>query len=294
MMNVVIRTAALVFVTGLWLTSATAAETDNTKFKEEISKQDNIYRSDGDKTIEGYTVDRSLSVYALGLPSDFDRALANLGAKDRWLDIGAGKGHAILDYYAPGYDERHAHGQARSGKKAQAVAMSIEDRRTPLWKQTASSLGENQIQYLSNRRLREYSSEELGKFQVITDVIGGFSYTDNLSLFMEKVLGILDVNGSFYTVLQDVQWEDGKNRPHYKGAPFLTELTNADGSELKVCAWLKRIACAEVTCESRASWTPPMEAFRVRKVCDAVTVPALAPVHYQAGTPPERRFQIKN
>ena len=39
------------------------------------------------------------------------------------------------------------------------------------------------------KRLREYSPEEIGQFQVITDVMGGFSYTQDLSLFMEKTLG---------------------------------------------------------------------------------------------------------
>jgi hypothetical protein len=106
------------------------------------------------------------------------------------------------------------------------------------------------------------------------------------------VLGFLDVNGTFYGILQDVQWEDGTNKPYYKGSPFLTEIKNADGSELKVCSWLKSIGCAEVTCESRPRWQPPVEAFRVRKVCDDVAVPPLSLLHYEAGTPPERRFQV--
>src|SRR3970040_2657977 len=73
------------------------------KINEELSKQEAIYRSKGKQVPEGYTVDRSLSVYAEGLSSDFDRTLANLGPKDRWLDIGAGRGQAILDYYTPDY-----------------------------------------------------------------------------------------------------------------------------------------------------------------------------------------------
>jgi hypothetical protein len=32
--------------------------------------------------------------------------------------------------------------------------------------------------------------------------------------------------------------------------------------------------------------------YRIRKVCGNVTVPALTPIHFQAGTPPERRFQF--
>lgn len=281
----------LVFST-LWLAASHAAEPGTATLKEEVSNQEKIYRSEGKQTVEGYTVDRSLLIYTQGLASDFDRALADLGPTDRWLDIGAGEAQAILDYYTSDYDLEHREAQKRRrGKKAKAVAMSIEDRRTVRWRHTASSLERNQIRYLRDRTLREYSVEELGQFQLITDVIGGFSYTPNLSLFMERVLAVLALNGSFFTILQDVHREDGTNQPFYKGSPFLTEIANADGSELKVCAWLKRIACAEVTCEAR-QWQPPVEAFHVRKVCNEVKVPTLAPIRYQAGTPPERRFQL--
>jgi hypothetical protein len=50
-------------------------------------------------------------------------------------------------------------------------------RRTDAWQQQAEQLGDDRIQYLSGKRLREYSPEELGKFQIITDVFGGFSYS---------------------------------------------------------------------------------------------------------------------
>ena len=294
MKNTGLRIVVLLILQALWLESSHSGEPGSSRFGEERLKQEAIYHSKGDGVVEGYTVDRSLSVYAEGLCTEFDRTLANLGPKDRWLDIGAGKGHAILDYYSPDYDLAHPEGRERRGKKAQAVAISIEDRRTPLWRENAASLGGNQIQYLFNRRLREYSLEELGQFQLITDVIGGFSYTENLSLFVEKVLGFLDLNGSFYTLLQDVHSEEGTNRPYYAGSPFLTEIANADGSEVRMCSWLKSIACVEVTCELRADWQPPVEAYRIRKACNDVTVPALVPINYEAGTPPQRRYQLRN
>jgi len=278
----------------LWLGSSHAQSTGSPKFDYEVSKQESIYWSEGEQVPEGYTIDRSLLNYTQALCSGFDRTLAGLAPTDRWLDIGAGKGQAILDYYAEGYDQSHPEGRERRGKKAQAVAISIEDRRTPAWQRSAESLGVNQIQYFLNKRLREYSVKELGKFQLITDVIGGFSYTVNLSLFVEQVLGFLELNGSFYAVLQDVHSEEGSNQPYYAKAPFLTEITNADGSEVKVCSWLKKIACAEVTCEFKSGWKPPVEAFHIRKVCNDVKVPVLLPMHYESGTPPERRFQLKN
>ncbi len=293
-MEKTVRIVVLLIVQALWFGTSHSADPGGAKFSEELSKQESIYQSKGERVPEGYTIDRSLADYAQMLPSEFYRTLADLGPKDRWLDIGAGRGQAILDYYTPDYDLIHPEGRARRGKKAQAIALSIEDRRTPLWQQTAASLGANQIQYFVNRRLRDYSGEELGQFQLITDLIGGFSYTENLSSFMDKVLGVLELKGSFYTLLQDVHSENGTNRPYYAGAPFLTEITKADGSEVKVCSWLKSITCAEVTCELKAGWKPPIEVYHVRKVCNGVAVPALLPIDYEAGTPPQRKFQLKN
>ncbi|MEK7875478.1 MAG: hypothetical protein AAB325_04775 [Pseudomonadota bacterium] len=289
-----IRIVVLLVLQALWLGASHSGELGSSRFSAERSKQEAIYHGEGDGVVEGYTVDRSLSVYAEGLCTEFDRTLANLGPKDRWLDIGAGKGYAILDYYTPGYDLTHPEGRERRGKKARAVAISIEDRRTPLWRENAASLGGNQIQYLFNRRLQEYSSEDLGEFRLITDVIGGFSYTENLSLFVEKVLGFLELNGSFYTLLQDVNSESGTNRPYYADSPFLTEIANASGSEVRVCSWLKSITCVEVACELKMEWKPPVEAYHVRKTCNDVTVPALIPITYEAGTPPQRRYQLRN
>ena len=291
MTNIGMRAVVVLLLSTVWVAPSRAADPDRAKLDAEALKQEGIYKSRGEDVPQGYVIDRSLLSYTFTLPSEFKRSLADLGPKDRWLDIGAGEGRAILDYETSKYDVLLQGSERRVGK-AKAVAMSIEDRRTAQWYQTAANLEANQIQYLFGRRLREYSSEELGRFQVITDVLGGFSYTRTLSLFMEKTLDVLELNGSFYGVLQDVRSEEGANRPFYPDASFLTEIANADGSEVRMCAWLKRIACVEVTCELKADRSPPIETYRVRKVCNDVAVPALALTHYEAGTPPERRFQL--
>lgn len=293
MRKIGLRIVALLVLPALGAGISHAQSTGIQKFKEEAAKQESIYRGGSAQVEAGYTIDRGLVVYTDGLAAGFDTDLAHLGPGDRWLDIGAGRGQAILDYYSSSYDHAYPEGRDRRGSKAQAVAMSIEDRRTPHWHQSAAKLGPNQIQYWINKRMRDYSLEELGKFQIITDVIGGFSYTDALSQYMEKVLGALKVGGSFYSALQDVSPEGRTIAPFYPGSPFLTELAAANGAEMKVCAWLKSISCVEVTCEPKGHWKPPLEAYRVLKVCNGVTVPALDLVHYQAGTPPERRFTLK-
>ena len=272
----------------LWSAHAGGQPSTAAQFDSEAAKQANIYNSRGNDVPEGYVIDRSLLSYAVVLPEDFRRDLANLGPEDRWLDIGAGEGRAILDYETAKYDVML---KPRAGK-AKGVAMSIEDRRTPRWHETAATLQPGHISYLSGRRFREYSSAELGEFQLITDVLGAFSYTRYLSSFMEQALALLPVNGTLYTVLQDVRSEAGTNQPFYPDSSFLTEIVKPDGSELKVCSWLKGISCVQVTCELRAKSSPPAEVYGVRKTCAGVVVPRLELTHYQAGTPPERRFRL--
>jgi SAM-dependent methyltransferase len=292
----------LLLLPTLLATGAFAGEAAVARFDSELKKQDSIYQSRGEQVPEGYVTDRSLPSYLHTLSPAFARALANLAPKDRWLDIGAGRGQAVLDYYGPRYDLMReqtrdlmqVRARERSGGKAQAVAMSIEDRRSPLWALEAAKLGANQIQYLSGKRLREYSLHELGQFRIITDVAGGFSYTSDLSLFMRKVLEFLEPGGEFFTLLVDVRNADSVSRPYFAASSYLTEINNADGSAASACAWLKSIACVEVSCEARAQWQPPVEVFHIRKTCAATTVPALLPVHFEAGTPPARRFRLAN
>jgi hypothetical protein len=279
-----IRGVALV----LWVAPSLAAE-PGSAFEKEIAQQEAVYQSRGENVPVGYVVDRSLLAYAAALPAGFGPSLASLGPADRWLDIGAGEGKALLDYYAPRYDSMNPE---RRGKKARAVAMSIEDRRTPRWHETAKGLEPGQITYWFGRRLREYSPEELGRFQLITDLTGGFSYARQLSVFMERTLDALDLNGDFYTLLLDVLPEKAAGPSAYPDSLLLTEIQDADGSGVRICAWLKSISCVEVTCEPDTKSTRPVELYRMRKVCGHVAVPPLELVHYGAGTPPLRRFRL--
>ncbi len=271
--------------------TARSAEQGGRRFSDEIARQEEIYKTDDESVLAGYVVDRSLRNYTRVLLPDFDPALAKLGPEDRWLDIGAGMGFAILDYYNPNYDLLHPEGSKRRGKKARAVAISIEDRRHFGWQVTAARLEANQIRYLSGKRLREYQLEDLGQFQLITDVYGGLSYTRDLSLFMESVLRFLTLKGRFFTLLQDVRSENGSNAPFTPDSSFTTEISQLDRSEVRVCSWLKSISCVEVTCEFR-NWNPSVETYGIRKVCNDVTVPNLKLTLYEAGTPPARRFQL--
>jgi SAM-dependent methyltransferase len=264
-------------------------ETVPPALEKEIAKQEKIYGSRGADVPSGYVTGRELSDYAELLTSDFCDALSKLGSSDRWLDIGAGDGQAILDYYAFEEDAASAKKCARSWSKARVVAMSIEDRRTDKWRQQAAIFGDH-LRYLAGKRLRYYSREELGTFQIITDVYGGFSYTEDLSGFLSKVLSLLETGGVFYTVVQDVHLADGKDKLE---SGYLTELVDAAGHDVKVCSWLKQTTCVKVTCESKSDWDEPTELINVRKVCSDVSVPRTKLLKYEAGNPPERHFRLE-
>jgi SAM-dependent methyltransferase len=270
---------------------ALGADYGTALFRDEVSKQEKIYQSHGPARPNGYVIDRSLMLYAEGLCTGFRPDLAALGPSQRWLDIGAGQGQAVIDYVTSRYDVVHYADRERPPARAQVVAMSVEDRRTLQWQQTEAGAGAGKLRYLAGKRLREYSPAELGTFQLITDVVGGFSYSVDLSLFVQQVLSLLDVDGSFYTLLGDVQFEKGGNKPYYEDTYFLTDIRKPDGSEVRMCSWLKSISCVEVQCEPK-DWQPPVESFRIRKICSDVKVPPLLPVHYEAGTPPGRRYLL--
>jgi SAM-dependent methyltransferase len=282
--------AVLIVLRALGPGAAWPQEPAQPRIEEEISKQEKIYRSRGADVPSGYVTSRALSDYAELLPSGFCDALGRLGSSDRWLDIGAGDGQAILDYYALEDDAAPGEKCARSFSKARAVAMSIEDRRTDKWRQQAAIFGADRIRYLSGKRLRDYSREELGKFQIITDVYGGFSYTEDLSQFLEKVLSLLETGGVFYTMVQSVHLEDGKDKPN---TWYLTELVDAAGRDEKVCSWLKKTTCVKVGCESKSDWDAPTELINIQKVCSDVSVPRVKLLKFEAGNPPGRRFQLE-
>jgi SAM-dependent methyltransferase len=286
------RLAVLIImvVQALSLRAGWAQEPAQPPIDQEIAKQEKIYRSRGTDVPSGYVTNRGLPDYAGLLPSGFCDALARLGNSDRWLDIGAGDGQAILDYYGAQDGGAAAERCARYGAKARAVAMSIEDRRTNMWQLQATILGGDRIRYLFGKRLRDYSREELGKFQIITDVYGGFSYTEDLSRFLEKVLSLLETGGAFYTLVQSVHLENGKDKPNIL---YQTELVDAAGSDVKVCSWLKQVACVKVSCESKSDWDTPTELINIRKVCSDVSFPRMKLLKYEAGNPPARRFQLE-
>src|SRR5688572_18205975 len=179
------RLAVLLALQALGLGAGWSQEIPPPRLDEEFAEQEKIYRSRGADVPSGYVTGRGLSDYAELLPSGFCDTLSKLGSSDRWLDIGAGAGQAILDYYAPQGGAPSGAACAPPGDKARAVAVSIEDRRTDKWRQQAASLGDDHIRYVSGKRLCDSSPEEPGRFTITSDVFGCVCYSSGLYQFGE-------------------------------------------------------------------------------------------------------------
>lgn len=259
--------------------------------RRDLLRQEDIYRTRGRTVPQGYVTTRELAHYEELLPARFASVREALGPHGRWLDVGAGSGQAVVDFARrTARDLRQADaGDEPADARGRLVALSIEDRRTADWHEAAADLRANEIRYLHGKRLRDVEPGELGRFDLVTDVYGGFSYTDDLSAFMERLLALLEPGGSFFTLIQGVHLADGRERPQ---TWFLTEIADAAGRDVTPCAWLKRIACVQVTCESRSDWDPATELIEVRKLCEPTAVPRLVAVSYEAGTPPGRKFLL--
>jgi hypothetical protein len=101
---------------------------------------------------------------------------------------------------------------------------------------------------------------------------------------------LLETGGVFYTMVQNVHLENGKDKPD---TAYQTVLVDAAGRDVNVCSWMKRIGCVNVGCESKGDWNAPTELIEARKVCGDISVPRLKTVKYDAGNPPWRQFQME-
>src|SRR5262249_16350741 len=85
----------------VWCGSRPVAGTRSATDRRGNRKQEKIYGTRGADVPRGYVTGRTLSDYLELLPAGFCDALGTLGSSDRWLDIGAGTGQAILDWTTP-------------------------------------------------------------------------------------------------------------------------------------------------------------------------------------------------
>lgn len=155
-----------------------------------------------------YRVDRGLDFYS-GYFSELRVAwtnllplnefIKNLKPHQRWIDIGAGEAKAAGDYF----------NRVFTGNFAHVVAVTVEAYRPQI-----RADAQNRFQYLTGRYFEDIPNEELGVFDVATDIHGAVAYSTRLSEVFQKAGEVLKKgSGLFFTILRRTRILDADCRP---------------------------------------------------------------------------------
>ena len=145
-------------------------------------------------------------------PASATRSAGLAPRTDGWISARA-QGRLYSTTTHPKTSRRRLEKCARSGGKARAVAMSIEDRRTDNWQQQAASLGDDRIRYLSGGLCGTIRARSLENSRSLPTCTAASPIPKTCPGSLEKVLSLLETGGVFYTIVQNVHLDGGKDKP---------------------------------------------------------------------------------
>jgi SAM-dependent methyltransferase len=228
-----------------------------------------------------FNTERDLQVYEALFGPSFRKKLRTFKSRQRWLDAGAGKARAMTDFsrrYRRREREKPLPALVAVGvKKPEDIAPSLLDQR--------------RFRYLEGRFIEDIPDNELGHFDVITDLYGPFSYSTDISLILRKYLSLLRPGGVIY-LAASFNRSMKESDPEFIG-PGLRRTTVLDenGHALSMEEWFDRIAGIEVKKTSPPGFIN--ETYEIRRLSGA-PLPEISPlklIHFKAHKPPERLFE---
>lgn len=215
-----------------------------------------------------YVSSRGLEDYVL-LGSTFAREITQLQPGQWWIDVGAGRGTAIIDYLE------------RDGSAGGVVGITVDVPKYDRRDKALTKYGDR-FRYLSGRYLEEYDvPNELPRARVVTDFYGAFAYSPHLDEIVAKSAQMLEVGGHYYVL----NGFDSKFQVEHQ----LTLLTR-EGKSLSLREYFSMVGCMRVEEARDEDWRT--ETYALVKECEDVKVPALELVTLRSGTPPRRTYRL--
>jgi hypothetical protein len=199
-----------------------------------------------------FITDRSLSEYMHELHPDFVKALRNLRSDQHWIDLGAGKAFAQIDYLKT-FDK------ISEAPLVTAVAFKLHR-----WFRPPSFRGKLEVR---EGIFEAQDTASWKKADVITDVMGVISYTKDLTTTLQKVFDLLNVNGELYLEFTPANTNVKTSETNHKLLGFLTRI---DG----------------------VSVTGQYGIVKIVKLKDKILVPQLEVIIYKEAHPPYRTFKV--
>ncbi|MEN0058236.1 MAG: hypothetical protein AAGB31_05335 [Bdellovibrio sp.] len=201
-----------------------------------------------------YVTSRGLAEYIRHLHPDFAKKLRSLGPNHHWVDLGAGKANAQIEFLKELSDLHLA-------PLATAVAFKLDRWWGPRHFQNKLQVKEG---FFELQDISQWPSVDL-----ITDFMGVISYSKNIGLSLQKAFDLLREGGEFYTY----------------SSHLLIRIVNSSGHNLSLTDFLKTIPGLEV--EGRYG------VLKITKVSSQIQVPQTELIHYMDDAPPQLTFQIR-
>lgn len=187
--------------------------------------------------------------YLRELGSSLVDRLRGLGSEHRWLDVGAGEALAMLQYLLNSSFPHKA--------ELTAIAVSIPlDVRTQRIQAIAPS-----FRYLVGR-IEDARAEELGEFDLITDVYGALAYSHDVSATLRAEISRLRVGGTLMASgLSFTRFLHRRSSPNWRSYDHLTHWLADTSTGLTVSGDLERVIVTRNAREFTIS-NVPLVAFR--------------------------------
>jgi len=130
-----------------------------------------------------FITNRDLTDYLHDLHPEFQKALERLGADSHWIDMGAGKVKAQIEFMKS---------LPKPSEKPYVTAVAFKIDR---WFKVPTFNGKLEVH---EGLFETHSTEQWRKADLITDVMGVLSYTTDISTALQKTFDLLKVHGELY------------------------------------------------------------------------------------------------
>ncbi|WP_063205253.1 hypothetical protein [Bdellovibrio bacteriovorus] len=199
-----------------------------------------------------FATSRDLWEYKYMLHKDFSVSLSRLTPSQHWVDLGAGKANAQIDYLK-------SFSNSSSAASATAVAFKLDR-----WFSPPKFDGKLQIR---EGAFESQNTSQWKKADLVTDVFGVVSYTHDLHTSLQKTFDLMNVGGEFYI----------------HATNFATSIRTPERN-LTITDFLESIDGLKV--EGRFG------TIKVTKLKENVQIPRLRLIKFKDDAPPSRSFEL--
>lgn len=223
---------------------------------------------------------RSLHEYQDHLGDDFWAVLRALNSNQVWFDSGAGALVALSEFLTrtrlSPHDDRPVPSLPWFRRpKAMGLVYRLPPEAQESLRAIEGARQRHRFTLFQDEKIETFNPGKVGKVDLLTDVMGPFSYTDRIDLVLNKYLELVPVGGHIFILT----------------ATLHTKVTDHQGYTRHLSRYLKRVLAGhEVTLDFQHSTDPNLLHIRVTEAGPKILPPVRLKKPMKLSQPPERHF----